>query len=262
MNACPAKADLARRTLLICLVDLRFARRRRQHGKRAHRIVDQHAGRQAGCIHLDASTLRLRPGLAVDLRSFQRCGVRDHRMAVRPLEDGGPIARHRIQILPRRESCLRPVRLDPAAPNQHLPRRQRLGRLADNTHQLGDRLDLVQIERPLTLANAIEMRVRIRETRIEKHARQIDLLGLVACRLEQIGRRARRDNPPALHADRLDRRQAVEPGIDRAAMKDLIRRLDHRLVAPRQRQRTHSRQNQTHEKPLALRARGYTVRAI
>jgi hypothetical protein len=89
-------------------------------------------------------------------------------MPVRARQHHRPLAAYRIKILPRREALLRPVCLDPAPTDQRLPGWQRLGRLVHHAHQLRNRLDLIQVERHLALADAIEMRVGVGETRIEE----------------------------------------------------------------------------------------------
>ena len=181
VNAGPAEAGLALHRLGVGGADLRVCWRGHQRAHGVHGVVDQHAGGQALRVDFDAAAGGLCGGLAIEAGGFEGRRIGDERVAVGAFDDCGAITRDSVEVLPGGHAFFGPVGFDPAAADQRLACGKRFCGFADDADDFGQRGCLVEVQRLLALANAIEVCVGVGEAGIEEGAGEVDLLGALTC---------------------------------------------------------------------------------
>ena len=216
-----------------------------KRAERGHGSVDDHAGRPALLITQYRPAFGIRRGIG-DASCFNRGTVGHQRMPIGADQDDGPVRDHRVKISGTRKARLRPVRLDPAAPEHHAFA-VGFGIGQDPGLQIGDRGRLLEIQRALALANPDKMGMGVGKARKHGGAVQIDGLGIAACKPCQPRAIACIDYAAIAHGDGLHR--IAQPGMDGAACENAFRRhgtggiITGRAITARQK----ARRNDCHE---------------
>ena len=129
------------------------------------------------------------------------------------------IAGDRVDILARRQLLARPQRMVPAAADDPILRRCRLGMFGDALLHLGQRLHADQIDLQRLPSAVGEMQMRIVESRHHEVPAEIDDLRVIALQLANVVVGADGDDAAIAHRHRL-RASRSRFGVDVAVEED------------------------------------------